>query len=192
MTVSTHAFGGTVTVLPARTRRVAVHRKPVSRQLRAQRIMLAVAATIAAVVLVGTAQQIAVHGWKAFVFRAPGVGGTPAHPAAAKPGASAVPPVAPHATATKPPASYSHDRAAPTAVPSPAAGGGVQQLGQPRQLRTAQRERSDGGEQPRRSRPRGVPPPFAGPPPPRRPPPGGRAPAQRPGDGNPRGQLPRR
>ncbi|HVU60662.1 MAG TPA: hypothetical protein VHD58_03290, partial [Mycobacteriales bacterium] len=87
MTAASSAIGW-----PAIGRRadtVDVAPKPLTRQDRARRIMLGVATAIAVVVAFATAQQVAAHGWRAFVFRAPGVGGTPAradsaaHPAAA-------------------------------------------------------------------------------------------------------------
>lgn len=138
MTASAHALGAPITLRPGKAR-AATSRKPIPRQLRACRLMLSLASVCVAAVAFGTGQQIAVHGWKTFVFRAPGVGGTPARPdphgSTALPGAPlAGPPAVPtprhHQTPSSPARSHSgsakpdsrslvtqHD---PVAEPSPA------------------------------------------------------------------------
>jgi hypothetical protein len=71
------AYGRAVAVRRPRTDTIEVCPKPISRQARARRVMFTVAAICIAVASLATAQQVAAHGWRAFVFRAPGVGGTP-------------------------------------------------------------------------------------------------------------------
>jgi hypothetical protein len=77
MTTASHGIGFPAIGRP-RADTIEVAPKPITRQDRARRVMLKGAAVIVCVVVLGAGQQLAVHGWRAFVFRAPGVGGTPA------------------------------------------------------------------------------------------------------------------
>lgn len=112
MTASTHAIGAPVTILPARPRARSRSRarRPVTRQLRARRLLTALAGLCAVTVIAGTAQQLVAHGWRAFVFRAPGVGGTP--PTRDTSGHTSPPPAArataPLPTAAQPTAAHQH------------------------------------------------------------------------------------
>lgn len=82
MTTASHAIGFPEIGRP-RADTIEVAPKPITRQDRARRVMFKGVAVVGAAVLLGTAQQVASHGWRAFVFRAPGVGGTPARTDAA-------------------------------------------------------------------------------------------------------------
>ena len=90
MTAAAHALGVPVPTRRPRVDTVDVCPQPITRQDRARRVMLKVAGGLLGAVVVATGQQVAAHGLRAFVFRAPGVGGTPAADAAAT-GARQVP-----------------------------------------------------------------------------------------------------
>lgn len=119
MTTASYALGA-----PDGARIVATHRRTISRQLRAHRLMLTVTAVCATVVVAATAQQVAAHGWRAFVFRAAGVGGSPAHedtPHSATRPAATPSPATPSATSAAPAAAAPKATPASTPTAAPAA-----------------------------------------------------------------------
>ena len=88
MTAAAHALGLPVPIRRPRVDTVDVCPKPITRQDRARRVMFRVAASFLGLVIVATGQQVAARGWRAFVFRAPGVGGTPVRADVAAPTAA--------------------------------------------------------------------------------------------------------
>ena len=106
MTTPAAAVPWGVGVPGAGTRSATVLPPTPSRQLRARNAMLLVAAGFAAVALLGTAQQVAARGWHAFVFRPPGVGGSPPLPEHTT--ESATPTQQPAAVPTTPPVKRWH------------------------------------------------------------------------------------
>jgi hypothetical protein len=96
MTTASHAIGFPAIGRP-RADTIEVAPKPLTRQDRARRATFKVAAGVVGAVLLATAQQVTAEGWRSFVFRAPGVGGTPARSEAVS---SPVDPVTPIARAS--------------------------------------------------------------------------------------------
>lgn len=84
MAVAAPALGWPGAVVPGKPRSTAATRTPAARRIRARRLSYSIAVICASAVVLGTVQQIAAHGWRAFVFRAPGIGGSPDRPEAAK------------------------------------------------------------------------------------------------------------